>query len=106
MVKSELIEAVLAHIGEEFSPCAVTKGAADWDPRPVGQHKLVSFHCCNVFVVDPIALLAADQSTIRHVFQQFGRRRGHHLCAITHLNPCLVQHPLQIENIPKQNAFD
>ena len=99
-------KSVRAHVGEKFSPCAVTKGAADRDPRSIGQHKLIFFHGVDVFVVDPIALVAADKSAFRHVFQQFGRRRGHHFCAITRPNPCLVQDPLQIENIPKQNAFD
>ena len=93
-------------MGEKRRFCAVAKSAADRDPRPVGQHELIFFHGVDVFVVDPIALVAADKSALPHVFQQFGGRRGHHLRAITRPNPCLVKDPLQIEGIPKQNAFD
>ena len=88
------------------SLCAAAKGSANGDLHSVGQHKLIFTHRRNVFVVDPIALVAANKSTLRHVFQQFSRGRSHHFCAITHTNPCLVQDPFQIKDISKQNTFD
>ena len=95
-------------VGEEGAAGGTAVAAADGDAEAAGQDELVLLHGGNVRKIRPVALVAAQEDTVRHGFQQGGGCGGDQLLAVRQHHARFAQDALEEEHVrdrPRDNKI-
>ena len=86
-------------VGEEGAAGGAAVAAADGDAEATGQDELVLLHGGDVRKIRPVALVAAQEDSVRDGFQQGGGRGGDQLLAVRQHHARFAQDALEEEHV-------